>query len=125
MQRIIDNILKFKDVLVFLILLLFSIFLIINSNYYHKYKVLNLSNNFVADVLKEYSTINEYIKLKGYNIKLIKENVKLKNELQRFNIEKIDSVFLKQKFIYTDAKIITNNISLLKNYLIILRNGVD
>ena len=125
MQRIIDNILKFKDVLVFLILLLFSIFLIINSNYYHKYKVLNLSNNFVADVLKEYSTINEYIKLKGYNIKLIKENVKLKNELQRFNIEKIDSVFLKQKFIYTDAKIITNNISLLKNYLIINKGSRD
>ena len=125
MQRIIDNILKFKDVLVFLILLLFSIFLIINSNYYHKYKVLNLSDNFVADVLKEYSSYIEYIKLKEYYIKLIKENVGLKNELQRFNIEKIDSVFLEQKFIYTDAKIISNNISLLKNYLIINKGSKD
>ena len=125
MQRIIDSILAKKDVLVFLILLLFSLYLIINSNYYHKSKVLNLSNNFTTHILNEYSSINAYFKLKEYNKTLIKENVRLKNELQRFNLEKIDSVFLKQKFIYTDAKIITNNISLLKNYLIINKGSRD
>jgi rod shape-determining protein MreC len=125
MQRIIDSILAKKDVLVFLILLLFSLYLIINSNYYHKSKVLNLSNNFTTHILNEYSSINAYFKLKEYNKKLIKENVRLKNELQRFNLEKIDSVFLKEKFIYTDAKIITNNISLLKNYLIINKGSRD
>ena len=100
MQRIIDSILAKKDVLVFLILLLFSLYLIINSNYYHKSKVLNLSNNFTTHILNEYSSINAYFKLKEYNKALIKENVSLKNELQNFKFIDLDSAFLKKEFIY-------------------------
>ena len=125
MQRIIDSILKKKDVLVFLILLLFSLYLIIDSNYFHKSKILKLSNNIVNDILKEYSSINEYIKLKEYNTTLTKENIKLKNELQKFKLKKTDSTFLKQEFIYTDAKVISNNVSLLKNYLVINKGSKD
>ena len=125
MQRIIDSILAKKDVLVFLILLLFSLYLIINSNYYHKSKVLNLSNNFTTHILNEYSSINAYFKLKEYNKTLIKENVSLKNELQNFKFIDLDSAFLKKEFIYSDAKIISNNISLLKNFLIINKGSKD
>ena len=90
MQRIIDSIFKKKDVLVFLVLLLFSLYLIIDSNYFHKSKILKLSNNIVNNILKEYSSISEYIKLKEYNTTLTKENIKLKNELQKFKLKKTD-----------------------------------
>ena len=110
MQRIIDSILKKKDVLVFLILLLFSLYLIIDSNYYQKYKFINLSNNFVTNILQEHSSIIEYFKLKDYNTDLIKENINLKNEMLNNNYKDIDSILLRKKFIYTDAKIISNNV---------------
>ncbi|MDA0757551.1 MAG: rod shape-determining protein MreC [Bacteroidetes bacterium] len=125
MQRIIDSILKKKDVLVFLILLLFSLYLIIDSNYYQKYKFINLSNNFVTNILQEHSSIIEYFKLKDYNTDLIKENINLKNEMLNNNYKNIDSVLLRKKFIYTDAKIISNNVSFLKNYLIINKGSKD
>jgi len=125
MQRIIDSILAKKDVLVFLILLLFSLYLITNSNFYHKAKILKVSNNFTNLIFDEYSYLNEYFRLEDYNDALIKENVRLHNELQNFKSINIDSSLLKKDFIYSNAKIISNNISLLKNYLIINKGSID
>ena len=79
MQRIIDSILNHKDVLVFLILLLLSLYLLIDSNYFHKSKLNNFSDNFSKVILKESSSIEDYLNLRNENEKLVKENLRLNN----------------------------------------------
>ena len=119
MQRIIDSILSNKDVLVFLVLLFFSLYLLIDSNYYHKSKFNNLSNNYAKVIIKKSSSLINYFNLKEENEKLIRENLSLKNLLYLKKETTNDSSFFDTKYIFSDAKIISNNFSFSKNYLII------
>jgi len=128
MQRIIDSILNHKDVLVFLILLLLSLYLLIDSNYFHKSKLNNFSDNFSKVILKESSSIEDYLNLRNENKKLVKENLRLNNIV--FSKKEIpnDSLLNNSKYFFSAAKIITNNFSFTKNYLIIdkgLKHGVE
>ena len=119
MQRIIDSILSNKDVLVFIILLLFSLYLLVDSNHYHQSKLNNLSNNFVKGVLKESSYIKEYFNLENENKKLVQENLNLKNIFYSSQEILNDSILISQKYFFSSAKIISNNFSFSKNYLMI------
>ena len=125
MQRIIDSILYYKDVLVFLILLLFSIYLVVDSNHYHQSKLNSISNNFTSIIFEWSSSIENYLNLKNSNEELIQENLDLINRLYS-NKEIIDdSLLIKSSYIFSSAKIINNNFSYSKNYLIIDKGSKD
>ena len=125
MQRIIDSILYYKDVLVFLILLLFSIYLVVDSNHYHQSKLNSISNNFTSIIFEWSSSIENYFNLKDNNEELIQENLDLINRLYS-NKEIIDdSLLIKSSYIFSSAKIINNNFSYSKNYLIIDKGSKD
>ena len=125
MQRIIDSILYYKDVLVFLILLLFSIYLVVDSNHYHQSKLNSISNNFTSIIFEWSSSIENYFNLKNSNEELIQENLDLINRLYS-NKEIIDdSLLIKSSYIFSSAKIINNNFSYSKNYLIIDKGSKD
>ena len=119
MQRIIDSILSNKDVLVFLILLLFSIYLVIDSNHYHQSKFNSFSNNFTSIIFKKYSSLENYFNLNHENEELIKENLDLKNRLYSNKEIIYDTILINTSHIFSSAKIISNNFSYSKNYLII------
>ena len=119
MQQIIDFIIRKKDVVVYLILLLFSLILIINSNYFHKSKILLFSNSITNYTFDKFSFFNEYFELKKINSSLIDENLFLKSRLEKMsnnnNIDSLKNVIFK----YKNAKVISNNLSSFKNHLII------
>ena len=83
MQQIIDFIIRKKDVAVYFILLLFSLSLIFNSNYFHRSKVIILLNNISNFSSQNFDYITEYFELKDINLDLIKENLFLKNQLEK------------------------------------------
>lgn len=124
MQRIIDSILSHKDVLVFIILLLSSLYLLVDSNYYHKSKVNNISNNFAKVIFKKTSSFNEYFNLKIENEKLVKENLDLKNLFFFKQDISNESTLTNSKYFYSSAKIINNNFSFSKNYLMIDKGSI-
>ncbi|MDG1967754.1 MAG: rod shape-determining protein MreC [Flavobacteriaceae bacterium] len=127
MQQIIDFIIRKKDVVVYLILLSFSFALILNSNYFQKSKVLLFSNNISNYTTKNLNYFNEYFKLKELNYKLSEENLVLKNQLEKINeISSLDSL-TNEKFLYKNAKVISNNLSSFKNRIIVnkgIRDGI-
>jgi len=125
MQRIIDSILSNKDVLVFLILLLFSIYLVIDSNHYHQSKLNSISNNFTSIISEGSSSIESYFNLKNKNEELIQENLDLINRI--YSNKKIinDTLLINSPYIFSSAKIINNNFSYSKNYLIIDKGSTD
>ena len=119
MQQVIDFIIRKKDVVVYFILLLFSLVLILNSNYFQKSKVLLFSNSISNYTTENLNYFKEYFKLKEINYNLSKENLVLKNQLEKFSRRtKLDSL-KNVNFSYKNAKIISNNLSSSKNHLII------
>ena len=119
MQQIIDFIIRKKDVVVYLILLLFSFLLIINSNYFHKSKILLFSNNITNYTFDKLSFFNEYFELQKINSILNEENLFLKSQLEKIvNKDFIDSLE-NVSFKYKNAKVISNNLSSFKNHFVI------
>ncbi|MDB4007517.1 rod shape-determining protein MreC [Flavobacteriaceae bacterium] len=127
MQQIIDFIIRKKDVVVYFILLLFSLSLIFNSNYFHKSKVIILLNNISSFSSENFDYINEYFELKDINLDLTKENLFLKNQLEKVKqYSNLDSL-KNTNFTFRNAKVISNNLSSFKNHLIInkgVRHGL-
>ena len=127
MQQIIDFIIRKKDVVVYFILLLLSVVLILNSNYFQKSKVLLLSNSISNYTTENLNYFKEYFKLKEINYKLTEENLVLKNQFEKINrITVLDSLTI-TNFSYKNAKVISNNLSSIKNHLIInkgLKHGL-
>ena len=127
MQQIIDFIIRKKDVVVYFILLLFSLSLIFNSNYFHRSKVIILLNNISNFSSENFDYINEYFELKDINLDLTKENLFLKNQLEKVkqysNLDSLKNI----NFTFRNAKVISNNLSSFKNHLIInkgVRHGL-
>jgi rod shape-determining protein MreC len=119
MQQLIDFILRKKDVVVYFILLFLSLSFIFNSNYFHKSKVILFSNSITNYTNEVFENIDWYFELKKINSSLVEENLILKNQLEKF-IEKKSIDSLKNvAFQYQNAKVISNNLSSLKNNLII------
>lgn len=125
MQQIIDFIFRKKDVVVYFILLLFSIILTLNSNYFHKSKIILLANNISNFTTERFILFYDFFDLKKTNKKLIAENLNLKNKLESLkNKPFIDSIS-NANFSYQDAKIISNNLSSFKNNLVINKGNKD
>jgi len=125
MQQIIDFIIRKKDVVVYFILLSLSLALILNSNYFQKSKVLLLSNNISNYTKENLNFFNEYFKLKEVNFQLSKENLDLKNKLEKTNINKGLDSLRNLNFSYKNAKVISNNLSSFKNKIIINKGSND
>ena len=119
MRQLIDFILRKKDVVVYFVLLFLSLSLIFNSNYFHKSKFIIFSNGITNYTNEVFENINWYFELKKINSGLVEENLILKNQLEKFieknSIDSLENV----AFQYQNAKVISNNLSSIKNNLVI------
>ena len=125
MQQVIDFIIRKKDVVIYIVLLLFSLTMIVNSNYFHKSKTLIIFNNITNYTFERFTFFNEYFELKKLNSDLINENLLLKSEIEKtIKYQNIDSLKT-SKFKYKNARIISNSLSSFKNQIIINKGSND
>jgi rod shape-determining protein MreC len=125
MQQVIDFIIRKKDVVIYIVLLLFSLTMIVNSNYFHKSKTLIIFNNITNYTFEKFTFFNEYFELKKLNSDLINENLLLKSEIEKtIKYQNIDSLKT-SKFKYKNARIISNSLSSFKNQIIINKGSND
>ena len=108
MRKIIDFLIKNIHSLTFSLLFLLSITQIVNKNYYHNSKFNFFSNSLVNFINVEKQSVVEYFELKKINKNLVYENNLLKNNYSENT--KIDSVKSVNNYLFTSAKIISNNI---------------
>ncbi|ARV16385.1 rod shape-determining protein MreC [Polaribacter sp. SA4-12] len=126
MQQIIYFFQKFKYFLFFLLLELIALTFIFNNLNFHKSKFVNSANSITGGLYTTLSNSTEYLNLSSENKILSEENTRLKNQLEK-NISTsliidstvVDSIKYKQKYTYTNAKIINNNYSKQFNFLTI------
>jgi rod shape-determining protein MreC len=126
MQQIVNFILKNSNRLLFLLLLVISLSLTIQSHSYHKSKVISSANFFTGGIYERVNNINEYFNLKSQNEELAMENARLKsllfNQKDTTKLPEIDSIKGVKKTDIIVSKVIHNSYSVFENYLTI-NNG--
>jgi len=116
---------KYKYFIFFVCLELIALALIINNHQFHKSKFISSTNTITGSFLEKKAELNSYLHLKKENISLVEENTRLKNQLEslkRINLQDSivnDSLVYHQKYTFTSAKIINNNIHTPFNFLTI------
>lgn len=134
MQQILYFISKNSTRLLFLLLLIFSLFLTVQTHSYHKSKLLHSANFVSGTFYEKTNSITEYLHLKDENNRLAEENARLKQILYNSEII-VDSTFalnpnvrVARDFKLFQAKIIRNSYHKKNNYLTIKggnENGVE
>lgn len=123
MQQIINFIVKNSNRLLFLLLLIISLFLVIKSHSYHRSQVVNSANVVSGTVFEKTNEVKTYFSLKEQNDKLAKENANLRKIL--FNKKDSVSVLIKDslkgynKINVIQTRVINNSYNVSENYLTI------
>jgi len=128
MKEIFNLILRFQSTLIFFVLEIIALCLIVSNNDYQN-SVFSDKTSAVSGFLSKKSiSIINYLSLKNENLSLIKENIKLKNELDNIIITKEDTLFQKfnsTNYFYRTANIISISYNRSRNYIIIDKGKKD
>ena len=123
MQQLLNFFLKFRNLILFLILLNISLALTINVHDYHKSKLLNLTSTITGSIHNLFSGISSYFNLKNENKILLLENNRLKELEFNTNRSQDNLTLVNNEYKVTSATVIKNSYSLTKNYLILNRGS--
>lgn len=123
MQQIVNFILKNSNRLLFLLLLVISLSLTIQSHSYHKSKMISSANFFTGGIYEKVNNIDEYFSLRAQNDELALENARLKsllfNQKDTTKLPEIDTIKGVKKTDIIVSKVIRNSYSAFENYLTI------
>lgn len=132
MQQIINFLIKSRNTLWFLFLLLIALIFTIQSHTYHSNKFINSTGFLVGGIYEFQNNIVEYFRLKKYNQRLLEENTKLKENIQKLSRVNFDpnEIVLKDtlketKYTYNYAQVINSTYRKKKNYLTLNKGKVN
>ena len=129
MQQIINFLIRYKNALLFLFLLLISLVFTVQSHSYHRSKFINSANFLSGGIYESVSGVQDYFKLKTYNQQLLEENARLRESVSRtaalVEMEVVDSINLAplvvqdstSQFRFIPAKVINNSYAKTDNFL--------
>jgi rod shape-determining protein MreC len=124
---------RYFNLLFFLILQGFCIYLIVSYNKYHNAVFSGTANQLTGKINEQYNKVEDYLYLKKTNDSLWKANEKLYNKL-RANFQlpdtagravvdsvKIDSIIQYRKYTYLQATVIENSVNTQSNFIVLSR----
>ncbi len=126
MQQIINFVIRHKNFLLFLFLLMLSLAFTIQSHSYHQSRFFNSANWITGNIYEAKQNITAYFDLSEENEKLIDENQRLRKLL--FNKSNSDTISLDSTqllYTITTARVIKNSYSESRNYITINRGRND
>ena len=125
MQQILNFLIRFRNFLLFIVLLLLSVFFTIQSHSYHRSKFINSANFLSGGFYSKLDDLDSYLNLKVHNKDLVEENKRLREIV--FNSSdsvstSTDTTHFDGTYRFATARVINNNYSLKDNFLT-LRGG--
>ncbi|SIS42134.1 rod shape-determining protein MreC [Zobellia uliginosa] len=126
MQQIINFIIRYKNFLLYVFLMIVSLGFTIQSHSYHQSRFFNSSNWVTGNILRTSNNVSTYFGLDQENQKLMEENTYLRKLL--FNRTQIDTTVLdsvQQTYTITTAKVIKNSFADPRNYITIDKGRKD
>lgn len=134
MRSLLNFLLNFHFVILFLLLEFFSFFLLIQYNDYQRASYLNSSSNLSGKVYKSLSNVTQYLRLNKKNQELVNavaryrnfsEDAYKKNQVSLVKV--LDSVYI-QHYEFIPATVINNSVNKQNNYLTLnvgTKQGID
>ena len=125
MQRLLDILKKYDYLVVFVLLVIVSLVMMARTSHYQSSRLAVWSNGIAGGWYRGINSVGEYFGLKAENDRLAAENARLRARLAESFISYSDSVFTvndtvyRQRYTYTEAKVIKNSFSAPKNYIMI------
>lgn len=137
MRNIFLFIRRYFNFILFLLLQVFSIYLIIHYSRYHQAVFSKTTNQLTGKVNEQYSKVQYYFQLKKTNDSLVKANEKLYNKLKadfafpdsssNFLVDsiKVDSMERYRKYEYYPAKVVYNSVASQNNFIVLGRGAAQ
>lgn len=125
MNKLFDILKKYDYVVVFVLLVVVSVILMARTTYYQRSRITTWAGGIAGGWYEGVNSIGGYFGLKGENDRLAAENAELRARLAESYINYTDSVFTvndtvyRQRYDYTEARVIKNSWSQQNNYIII------
>ncbi len=131
MRNLIQFIIRYNFVLLFLILETFALALLFQKNDYHRSWFVNTAQTFTGWYYERIGNANKYLGLRKVNLELARENTLLRNELDK--AYKSEEVFFysvhdsarRQRYYYTPARVINNSVNKRQNFLTLNKGSLD
>ncbi len=126
MQQIFNFLIRNKNTILFLLLLVLSLFLTIQSHSFHKSKFISSANVITGGIYNWANNIQTYFHLEDYNQRLVEENKYLRSRLTNLqdtisNEDFLDSTSYEGIYKIRSATVINNNYSKIDNYITLNR----
>lgn len=125
MRRLFEILKKYDYVVVFALLVALSLLLMSRTSYYQGSKLVTWGNGVAGDWYRGMNSVGGYFGLKKENDRLAAENASLRARLAESYISYTDSIFTvndtvyRQRYDYTEARVIKNSWSQQNNYIMI------
>jgi rod shape-determining protein MreC len=123
MRSLLNFLIRYNSIIIFLLLEVFAFYLLSNATSYHNIKLSNASRATEAVLQKRIAGASEFFSLREINKALYDENLELRNRLERtYSDDEIyfftvnDSLH-KQQYIYTIARIVNQSVNKQKNFI--------
>jgi len=125
MRNLLNFLLKYNNLIVFLILEGIAFYLLANGNSYHNSKLVRGTQGITRGINERISNTRAYLNLREINSELAKENGELRSRILRMT-EKQSTDFISvtdtiqnQEYEYSSARVINNSVNKQKNFLTI------
>jgi rod shape-determining protein MreC len=122
MRNLLNFLLKYNNLIVFLILEGIALYLLLNNNDYHNSRMVKGTQGVTRSIEGKISNTMSYLSLREINSNLAAENSALRNSIERYArqedlkfVNVTDSVS-GQEYKYTSARLINNSVNKQKNY---------
>ena len=126
MQQIINFIIRYKNFLLYIFLLIISLVFTIQSHSYHQSTFFNSSNWIAGNIYGISQGITTYFDLDEENEKLLQENKRLRDQL--FNLESSTTINIDTaniRYTIVTGQVIKNSYADQRNYITINRGNTD
>jgi rod shape-determining protein MreC len=122
MRNLLNFLLKYINIIVFLILEGLALYWLTNGNSYHNSTVVKGMQGVTRRLEERINNVRSYLSLREINSSLALENNELENRIEllspreNLNFFSVDDSLFRQKFQYTSARVISNSVNKQKNF---------
>lgn len=134
MNNLIRFLQRYYYVFLFLLLEGLAIYFISGNSYYQGSTITNFANNIAGYTFEQCNSISKYFSLASVNEELVKENARLREQIESSYVKYTDRVMIKddtiykQQFSFVEAKVISKSINKRNNYFMLnkgLSSGIN
>jgi rod shape-determining protein MreC len=122
MRNLLNFLLKYNNIIVFLLLEGIALFWLTNGNEYHNSRLVRGMKGMTRGIEERMNNVRTYLSLREINSSLASENSLLRDRLDRFTRQEdlkfipVDDPLFRQQYTYTSARVINNSANQQKNY---------